>query len=137
MTATRVVDTSRAEMGQGREHSSKQRFFPSPFPLRDKGVELHTHPAIRSCIPACISLSPPRSDGLSCPSGPSPRLPDYLMRNSPYLLMMLGPDICVWSFQSGGRVKEGIWRGMFGEGIGSGEGGEGEGGLGRGRTMAG
>ena len=45
--------------------------------------------------------------------------------------MMLGPDICVWSFQGGGRVKEGIWRGMFGEGIGSGEGGGGGRGLGK------
>lgn len=103
MTATFAVDT------RGAEESLRQRFFPLPslFPLKDKGLELHTYPVIRSCILVCISLSPPQSDGLSCPSGPSPRLPGYLMRNCPYLLMMLWADICVWSFQWGMRGKGG------------------------------
>jgi hypothetical protein len=118
---------------------SDKDFSPSPphFPLKDKGLKLHTYPAIRSCILVCISLSPPQSDGLSCPSGPSHRLPGYLMRNCPYLLMMLWADICVWSFQWGMRCKGGRGGGeCLGEYIGRG-GREGGGGEGRGKENGG
>jgi hypothetical protein len=118
------------------EHSLRERFFfLSAFPLRDKGLELDTYPAIRSYTPACISLSLPRSDDLSCPSGPSPQLPGYLMSNCPYPLMMLRMDICVLSFQVGCGEKEGK---MFGDVWGMNRKGGREEGEGRGRKkMAG
>ena len=105
MTATRVVDTGRAEMRWVGNVPSDKDFSPPRFRLRDKGLNLDTYPTIKSYIPVCISLSPPQSDGLSCRSGPSPRLPGYLMRSSPYLLMMLGADIREWSFEGGWEGK--------------------------------
>src|SRR5229473_6092433 len=102
-----------AETGWGEQPSDKG-FFLVPIPSEGQRTELHTYLVIRSCILACISLNPPQSDGLSCPSGPSHRLPGYLMRNYPYLLIVLGTGICVLSFQGGQEVKEGRGRGMFG-----------------------
>lgn len=48
---------------------------------------LFTHRVTRSCILACISSSPLRSDGLSCRSGPFPLLPGYSRHNYPSLMM--------------------------------------------------
>ena len=67
---------------------------------KKKKREWGTHRAIISCIPACISSSPPRSGGLLYLSGPSPQLLGYSKRNYPYVFdedggMVLGGLDCL------------------------------------------
>ena len=125
MTATRSVDIHHG-MGGTFPQTKISVSSTAASPLKDKGLELHTYQAIRFCIPACISSSPPQSDGLSYPSGPSRLLPGHSRHSSPYL-----DDV------GDGYMR--IFDSRQAMGKGGGEGGEGEGkrGEGRGRKMAG